>query len=305
VEDLKGQKLSQAIRDAGGQVDVSQIELPFRQLQAEVAEQAAKFPSQSNMSKLAEVESIIDETFVPGQKLLDPDVAFRLQGDLKDLADFSKAQKAGLQHRLSNKPVAARQIADKAAEAYRNLNKQFEQITGGLSKQLKSEYASLAQIRNSLSPLMKTPEQTYRTLRTLNNPAKKILKSTVKKLDKEIPGLELGKKADLLEATSYMAEPSITPISGGGTTSTTRSLTGMGLGGALGGQMGAAFGAPGMGATLGSIAGATATSPAAVKKYLDLARTVSPMGAPFTPLGRPGVIIPATRAGIEAVRGER
>ena len=110
---------------------------------------------------------------------------------------------------------------------------------------------------------MSTPERTGQMLKNLNNPSKEYLRGSVDDLKYLTEGgVDIQPTADLLQAHNYFANPSVTPLSREGTTSSTRTASLGTLGGLIGYKLGGLTGA-----TIGAAGGNLAGSPAAVRAY--------------------------------------
>ncbi len=190
-----------------------------------------------------------------------PKKAFELQHLLSDYADLSKT-KEGPMSRLTGTP-AERQWANANASAYKALNDQLSEITEGQSGQLKNLYSKYSKLQKNLQTHMSTPERTGQTLKNLNNPNKEYLRGSLDDLKYLTEGaVDIQPSADLLQAHKYFANPTVTPLSGEGSTSTSRTVSLGALGGLLGYKVG---GYPG--AAIGAATGNLVGSPAAVQAY--------------------------------------
>ena len=261
-----GSELADTIKQSGGKVDMTKVAQSFDDAIKEAEDMYYKNPTEINLDNYDTIKNIKDKYIGQGGTI-DPDAAFRLQQDLKELTKF--APKERVTGNLQGLPTDTKTIAKAARDSYAELNRQFETLTAGKSQQLKDTYSKYMSMQKDVDALMGDSDKTFRTLKTANNPAKKMIKEKIKNIDKEF-GTDLENKVNLMEAYSHLENPSLVPISSGGATSTSRTLTGAGVGGAIGGGLGSAFGAPGLGATVGSTAGTMAASPAAIKKYMDL-----------------------------------
>jgi hypothetical protein len=264
---VKGKQISEVIKKAGSNVDVSVVRKSFDDLLDKLEEYYYKNPNEVTMKQYETAQKIRDNYFAKGVNTLDADAAFKMQQDMKDLMRLSSKTEIGSS--IKDLPVGAKNITDAANKSYHALNEEFKKITGGMSKKLKDEYSRYMELQDMADGLFGSPDKTFKTLKTANNKAKKNVKVKIKEIDKEF-GTNISPDVDLMEAYTYLEDPSITPISSGGTTSTSRTLTGAGIGGVIGGGTGSFFGMPGVGATVGSTIGTMASSPAAVKRYMDL-----------------------------------
>lgn len=189
-----------------------------------------------------------------------PQKAFELQSKLSEMGNYPKTNSKGLQSSVSGTPIEKQwQIA--ARNGYNEINNELSNLTEGQSSQLKGQYKKYIDLQKNLDKHFKSPEQTGKTLSSLDAPSKEYASNLLADV-KNSTGVDLQPDADLLQAHKYFANPKKMPISAGGTTSTSRTL---GLGG-LGGALGYKIGGP-VGAAQGFAAGNFLGSPYAVKNY--------------------------------------
>ncbi len=257
-----GQKLAYEIDNAGGFVDMSKIKQPFEQAEQRALASFNKNPTAINKTKLEKISEIKNNYFANIEQMPTAQ-AFDLQQDLKELMAFSG--KPTLESKFSGMSQADKAITDAASKSYNELNNQFNSLTKGLSGSLKNEYKNLIQQRKILEPIASDPNKTLQALKSLGRKDKVVLRNQIKKIDKEL-GTNINDSVDLLETYSYLGEPSWNPLSGGGVTSTSRTLAGGALGSVLGG------GAPGF--AIGSMA----ASPAMLKQGLNVGIKAGELG---------------------------
>lgn len=159
----------------------------------------------------------------------------------------------------------ALRIADKLASTdHMKSDKKLSAIYGAAGVQ--GAVDDLAKYRSTVYPAFSTPEK---TAKTLVSASKKVINPNYETKIADInsrAGTDLSSDAELLRSYAYFKDPSLVQLSGQGGTSTTRTLTGAGIGGAVG----TAIGGPGIGTAVGSGLGILATSPAAVYKGIQL-----------------------------------
>lgn len=159
--------------------------------------------------------------------------------------------------------------------ARKNINEQLDDVTEGLSTEAKKEWSAFSKLQRDLNRYFGDEQKTYNTLRNMDSQGKKVLKERLDDLGMLSGGkTQARKEADTLQAFQFYEDPSWTPISSGGTTSTSRTVGLQNLGGSLGykiaGPLGQGIGYAGM-QSIGS--------PAAVKGLIQGAQRVSPGAA--------------------------
>lgn len=198
--------------------------------------------------------------------------AFELQEKLNAEAAFSPKQSFGPRNATEEKSVQRWQNAN--AEASRELNKGLDKATDGWSGELKGKYKQYSRLQQDLNTHFKDETATYKTLSNVYGKNKKLLQERLDEID-ALTGGELGvrESADKMAALSYFEDPGLLPNSGGGTTSTSRSLGGKTLGALLGGYIAKSQGGnPYLGAVVGGIGGGMAFGPKALKQYIKMYR---------------------------------
>lgn len=205
--------------------------------------------------------------------------AFEIQHLLGEYAQLSK-MKPGLTPRMGPTATSAdKQWANANSAAYKDINEQLDSATSGLSTKLKTDYRNYTNLQKNLNAHFSDPDKTYKSLSSLDTPGKKYVKETLEKLKDGTNGeVDILPEAKLLQAYKYYNNPSMAPISSGGTTSTSRSLSLGALGGMLGYKIG---GYPG--SAIGYGAGNIVSSPMAMKQYTKVLSGVGQVAAPLSP----------------------
>lgn len=300
-----GKKLEDAIEQSGQKVNISEVKNNFRKTIADLQQKGPKNEETARLVKslqekydelfTAEVPSVtFDKDGVmqvanmrkelPNE--LPASQAFSLQDQLRDAAELFRVKDGTAPRYGASASRADKRGMDAASEGYRALNKEFERVTGGLSKELKGEYKNLADLQRNLQPYFKDPQTTFNTLSNLGRKNRRPLFETLERLDKSY-GVDLITPAKELEAFSYYGKPVYDPISTGGVTATQRGNVARALGGALGGYMGAMSGGgmPAMflGTGLGSAAAGKMASPGVVKGTVRAGKALERLGGKVTP----------------------
>jgi hypothetical protein len=287
IKNTTGKNLEAAIDGAKQKVDVTGVKQEFRNLIDAIKKKGAQ--NQETQAVLAGLEEQYNQLFKYskpkmrlnadgtmeqiGETLVDmPDKisatnAFSLQDQLRDVAKLSRLN-TGTKSRLPDAATSAdKKAMETAREAYKKLNSEFERVTGGISSKLKDEYKNLSALQTQLAPAFKDAGTTFNTLSNLGSKRRRPLFETLERLQKNY-GVDLVTPAKELEAFSYYGKPSLDAISGGGTTSTSRTIPLSVASGIAGGWLGSregGFVGGTAGSIVGTILGAKAASPAMVK----------------------------------------
>jgi hypothetical protein len=203
--------------------------------------------------------------------------AYELQNQLGEISDLNKSS---FLSKLTGKDAADRELALTAKSAQKSvgdtLDKAISDAGGDSVNGLKSEYAQAATLQKQIAPKFATPEATYNTLRNLSGKNKQILFEKLGAMDSHY-GTDVLEKAKDLQAYNRFSNASSDAISGGGSTSTSRTVPlAMGAG-ALGYHFG---GYPA--AAAAAFAASKAASPAAVRMGME---AINPLvkGAQYIP----------------------
>lgn len=286
IKTQTGQRLEKAIADAGESVDISKVKNNFR---TTIADLEANAPKNQESSRLIQsLKDKYDELFtqeVPAMGVgidggLDTQImkkelpdklpasqAFSLQDQLRDAAELFRVKDGPAPRFGASASRADKRGMEAARKGYTELNKEFERVTGGLSQELKNEYANLSSLQKNLQPYFKDASTTFNTLSGLGKKNRKPLYETLERLQKSY-GIDLVKPAKELEAFSYYGNPGLDAISSGGVTSTSRSIPLAIAGGAAGSYAGRETGGtPGqiVGSGLGFLLGGKMASPSVIK----------------------------------------
>lgn len=288
----KGKQIQQLMEQSGQKVDIGQVRkiyqdhieelmsLKNNHLDNEGVEQQLK-------TAMDEYQSVFNEPYLPTSQStagvpneVSARGAFELQQQLKDKGDLYRMTGGPMPRHATSTSVPDKRLADKALDAYGATGDALETATGGVSATLKGEYKNLAELRKGLQPYFSSPERAFETLRNLDRPSKQLLYERLQKLADE--GVDLMPDAELIEAYNYFGKPSLTPISSGGTTSTSRSLGGQnameGLGALAGRGMTGNYTGTVVGKQIGKTAGGIMFGPAAVKQGIKAGKVVEKYG---------------------------
>lgn len=317
-----GGKLQNAIESSGQKVDISGVKSAF---QKQIDDYTAKLPKMADGSLSKESQGIVDELkssydniFKGTPKTVDtlemgkdgilnkvqkevsselPDKlsaseAFKLQDQLKDVADMFSTKPAMAAKSVSTADATGKQIGQ---TAYHALNEELDKATGGMSSQLKGEYADYKKVEKYLSNYFKTPEQTFNTLTNLDRKARIPLLRNLEDVSNKY-GIDVSKDAKLLQAHNVFGDPSLQGIAKG-TSNTTVNNRLRNVGRAAGGGLGTIMFGPGWGtvggAAGGGIAAEALANPAMIKKYVGAqlgAEKAAQTIAPYLP--NPNKVVP-------------
>jgi len=204
--------------------------------------------------------------------------AMKVQRRLSDIAKFGdlKPGQTPMVGRLADLTENQRRLSMAAEDASRSIGGDIAAVAqkyGGLEG--KQKYMEMVNLRKSISKHFKDPQTTYNTLRNINSKGRQALSETFMDMDKRY-GTNLESKSNLMEAVSMFAKPTLTALSGLGSTSTSRTipmaLAGGGLGYYLGAQSGLGQGGAGIGTAIGGLAGSLIGGPKSLRAYMKMNR---------------------------------
>lgn len=214
--------------------------------------------------------------------------AFDLQHKLRDSGNLTRMTGGPAPRHSTAATSDEKALADTALEGYRSVNQELDRVTEGLTGELKKDYKTYAELQKTLQPYFRTPQSTMNTLSGLDKNSRRILFEKLKELS-EKDGINLLDDAKTLEALRYFRDPGLDAISGGGTTSTSRTIPLATLGGSLGALLGYKMGGGFAGATAGGATGAflgsKAGSPKAIKGIIDSGAWAEKLGRELQPKG--------------------
>lgn len=197
---------------------------------------------------------------VPIPSQLTAQQLFDMKQQLKDMAD-AYGGRGGLLSKLSMKeaPMVSKKFEADMMGAIKHVDGLIDQATSGASAQARSQYAKLSRVADQADRYFSTPEKTFGTLSNISSRAKAPARRIMKEADTAF-GTNLEQTGKLLESAKYFNDPAWFPISSGGTTSTSRTISGAATGGYLARQLlGPEF------SEAGAILGSVGQSPKAVK----------------------------------------
>lgn len=260
------------INNANRLADTGAAKKSFADSTQELAEQ--DFISQADESKIDAINKAYNRYFsnrggtqIPNQ--VTPDSAFKLQKDLKKLADFDGDLTPENIHMKAT-----------ARDAYMNMRKAIDEASEGLTIDSRDRLKDVYRFEDEILPKfqgknrLESIQKTYNELSGLNRNNRRAFAEELGRMSKDSP-LDLTNEAKILSTYKELGSPSMLPVSSGGKTSTTRSVPLAGLGGYVGGSLGynvRPTGDPTLDRAIGGATGAgLATllgSPAAMKAYI-------------------------------------
>lgn len=318
-----GAQLASDIDQAGGKVNVAEVKALFNKRLAELQRRQAETDTPAIRSQINAVKGEYDKYFglAGGKDELNtatmrmmpkpteiPDeisatTAWNLQKDMKGLSKAASAGQ-GIAGRLPEGTAASDQmLSDAAMNAYHMINSELDNASQGLSTVSKDKYKRLMDLRRRIEPAFSTDRKAVGSLRSMDANSQVVTREALESLKNEF-GIDVMDEANRQMAIAKWSNPSMMSLSGGGTTSTSRTVplgvAGGMLGGALGwGAGGGAFGS-GAGAMLGAGLGTVAGGPRAIRAYTSLGqkaeKALSPLVRPVIDNGgvTSGVVAPAT-----------
>lgn len=210
---------------------------------------------------------------------VEPFSAWELQQRIGDLADYAKfSPYRDFKVRPEREWTRLGSALD---EMYDEVGKSLSKATEGTSQEAKDEMARALRLRGQLGRYFSTPESSYSALTNFGSKSNTMLRGMAEDF-KKMSGVDIQPTADIFFAQSRLGDKvpgglSYIPVSGQGSTSTSRNL--MLQGGAAPIKAMLAAGGGGIGGTtaggaalgvLGALGLPVATSPRAVKQYIRM-----------------------------------
>lgn len=273
-----GEAIGGVLQKATGEgkfVDISSIKAALADKIAAAERALGKNPTPATEAPLKDLKAIQDEYFtqvlqtpegtvkqeIPN--LVEPDVAFKLKQQLKEIARPDMA------------PNAVRKLQNPTDKEVMRFGKEaMAKTTGELNKlddtlpMLNKNYSSLAETADDTIRVMGNDQQAYNTIRGLDANSKKILQQRLNQVLTKDEADQLKETLQTIQTQSYMGDPASLGLSNLGSTSTSRTVPlstfGAGAGSYLGYKMGNSPGSALIGGALGANTGAFLGSPKAV-----------------------------------------
>lgn len=285
-----GKELVDVMDGLGTKVDITEAKGAFVSARNDILNKGEEALTNADSKKLDKLNNIYNEYFglesggfVPNQ--ISAPKAWQIQKDLKQTAKYGMDMDA---QELYSKGVSR--------DAYQKLNKSFDEASDGAVTTAKDRYRAAIQEEAELLPKFEgrtradSIQKTYNEMSRLDRQGRKVLQEKLSKLsDDDI--LNLADEAKILSTYRWLGKPNITPVSSGGTTSTSRTIPLAIAGGSLGSLAGYNAGGGYAGATAGGATGATLGtllgSPAAMKAYIRAMRKAGRARELITPRGTP------------------
>lgn len=311
IKQQTGKRLEAALTQAGEKVDISKVKQNYRDA---ISNAKANMPKNEESARLIQsMQDKFDELFTlekptikvnaDGSRVqtgttrvempdkLPAGQAFSLQDQLRDAAELFRVKDGPTPRFSQSASRADKKGMEVANKGYRELNAEFDRVTSGLSTELKAEYKNLADLQKNLQPYFKDANTTFNTLSKIGNKSRRPLYETLERLQKSY-NIDLMTPAKELEAFSHYGDYdrlAKDAVSGGGVTSTSRSLGLSALGGAAGYYAGSEMGggqAGFLGSALGAALGSRAGSPAMMRSLIRGGKAVDDKVQRFTPSAR-------------------
>lgn len=207
---------------------------------------------------LEKVPAGIKEVPIPSE--LTAQQLFDMKQQLKEMAD-AYGGRTGLLSKLAMKdaPMVSKKFEADMMGAIKRVDDLIDNATSGASADARAQYAKLSKTADAADRYFSTPEKTFGTLSNISSRAKAPARRIMQEADKAF-GTNLEQTGKILESAKYFNEPSWFPISSGGTTSTSRTISGAATGGYLARSLlGPEF------SEVGALLGSVGQSPKAVK----------------------------------------
>ena len=271
----QGDELGQAAENANLQVNLIDVEKPYRDLLEKYEKKAIKaldrhgdagFEKKDYLNYIQLKDNL--DTYSEGGAILKGVEVKDYLDNINEITQIAKKHDSPLTSKVKrdlkrvSKHVAGR--FDKEAS---------QGVAGKAWKQKRQDYAKTLNIRKEIGErYFKNPETTETTLKTLNSNRKRSKRKAINQALDHV-GVSIDEKTKQAIAYDTFINPSLSPVSSFGTTSTSRTVplaTAGGLAGYyFGGQEGEGHGGGALGAGLGGFLGAAFGSPYAIKKALQ------------------------------------
>jgi hypothetical protein len=273
-KDRAAKELIGAIEGAGKQADIGSAKGAFR---SRMIDSGDDLLTNADIEKNKAVQRAFErylgagrgENFVELPDAVSAQKAFDLQKDLKQLARFEQGMTPQDVHMKGG-----------ARDAYFALNQALDDASEGLTTRAKDQYKAALREEAELLPKFtgKTRadsiQKTFNELSGLDRNSRKVMQEKLSKLsDDEL--LDLVDESKVMGAFKHLGNPSLMPISSGGTVSTGRIVPLAFGGGIVGGSLGLQSGATGDpsmdrwgGVLLGGALGTMMGSPSMMKRYI-------------------------------------
>lgn len=291
-------QIGAALKESGQAFDYAPYMAKFEEL-------AKKQPDNAIGGKTAaEIRQISTDLFGKGG-IADAPTAMQVKNQLADIAGYVKGR---------NMSPADGAVETAARDVWRDMTKDLsaainkaDQKAGG-NGALTAMYKDNETLKRDILPAFKTDASTERSLAKFDKASQRVFTRNAKILDKKY-GTSIEDVSNLLDIEKHLANPSFMPTSGGGTTSTTRTITSAGLGALAGYGLGNAAGGGPVGSRVGGgagfVAGGLLGGPAALRQVLRAYTKTQPVSDLLRSLGTGASKVGAPVSAWELMRGPK
>ncbi len=276
---------SKSLGKAGDEkiVNLSDVVQPFKTAMADAKAVADETGSEASSELYKALSQQFGKFFKSGDDeivALSPKSAAKLEQQLADLADFQAIRPDATD--IGNRFAASSSAAEKelmtlAAQMKQALKGKLDEVLPEGAMAARNQYGELANLERRTQSLLKNPKAAFASLRNADKIARTTDAELFNQLDKRL-GSNLIEDAKLAQTYATFARPSGAPLSGMGSTSTSRSIPLAAAGGAAGYYLGSRAGGEGhgsgvLGAGIGGAIGAGLGSPTALRAMIKAGLT--------------------------------
>jgi hypothetical protein len=227
----------------------------------------------AGQAKISKYRAGVDAMKIGLPEQIQPETAWKLKDDLYQMSQYNSAASKD-----------EKSFAKAAQKSYHAANNELQTAANSAGKS--KEYSALSSVEEQAGKYFGDPAKTERTLMQLDAPSKGQTRILLDKLEELVGPTKVRENAKKILAYKEFQNPELLPKSGGGTTSTSRSLSLMsGLG-----SIGSMFGEGGrkVGEAVGTVAGGPMATKFAISKGQDIAKKVGgkmALSSPWLNLG--------------------
>lgn len=276
TKDNAGKELVDAIENSGKKVSIKNAKQQYINAANKIIEDAGGELTNADQKKLKQLDKIFKENFgrVDADDFISDEIpakrAWNIQKDLNQTAKWGQDMTPADVH---TKGVAR--------QSYFDINQGLDEASDGLTSTAKDRFRAAALAEEEILPKFSgktradSIQKTYNLLSGLDKQSKAVLKERLGKMADD-GALDLSNESEILNAYRSFGKPKLTPVSSGGTTSTSRTIplaiAGASLGSLAGYNSGGGYAGATLGGGAGALVGSALGSPAALKAIIKANR---------------------------------
>lgn len=252
--DAAGKRIGEVYKNTTEPVDISNVKNILQQTKEEILTS-----SPDNVATKAEIEGIEElqglVATLPDQ--LPAEQAFNLKQQINAYAKPHELSKGITDSQPVTRKFDAKRLVGTGRRAGGALNESLERAAGPELKAANEEFGKQAAIEGYLGSKFRDVDQTYNTLVNLDNRSRRMLGANLNEIAEE-GGIDLADDALALKTLDQFARPGLTPIGGGSSKTSIRSIPLAAAGGLVGGYTGnhiGLTGQPGVDSGIGALVG--------------------------------------------------